>query len=256
MAWYYVLNGSSQGPVEASELQNLRQQNVLTADTMVWTQGMAEWAPFERSALVAPPVPAAAGVVPGAVQTCAECGRAFPEEEMLKYENSWVCPACKPMFFQRIREGVAPRGAFTYATVGRRFVAIFVDGLIMIAVIFVPVMIMTFMMASSMRASGGQELPGWFMPIMLVVEYGVPAAYEIFFIGRYGATPGKMLMKIRVVSADGSPISYGRATGRYFAKMLSALILYIGFIMAFWDEEKRALHDRICETRVIVPPQA
>ena len=86
---------------------------------------------------------------------------------------------------------------------------------------------------------------------MLLLEYGLPAAFEIFFIGKYGATPGKMLMKIKVVTPDGGPVSYGRATGRYFAKMLSAIILYIGFLMAFWDEEKRALHERICNTRVV-----
>ena len=62
MAWYYVLNGSSQGPVEAAELQNLRQQNVITAATPVWTQGMAEWAPFEQTALLAPTT--AAGEIP------------------------------------------------------------------------------------------------------------------------------------------------------------------------------------------------
>lgn len=252
MAWYYVLNGSSQGPLEAAELQNLRQQNVITSETPVWTQGMAEWAPFESSPLSAPTTPAGA---PASVQTCAECGKAFPEEEMLRYENSWVCPACKPMFFQRIREGVAPRGAFTYASVGRRFVAIFIDGLILVAVIFIPIVILMVAMTASMKAAGSQNLPGWFMPIMLVLEYGLPAAYEIFFIGKYGATPGKMLMKVKVVGADGGPISYGRATGRYFAKMLSGLMLYIGFIMAFWDDEKRALHDRICQTRVVVPPQ-
>jgi uncharacterized RDD family membrane protein YckC len=61
-----------------------------------------------------------------------------------------------------------------------------------------------------------------------------------------------MLMKIKVVTADGIPMSYGRSTGRYFAKILSGLIIYIGYLMAFWDEEKRALHDRICKTRVVV----
>jgi uncharacterized RDD family membrane protein YckC len=40
--------------------------------------------------------------------------------------------------------------------------------------------------------------------------------------------------------------------GRHFAKILSGIILYIGYLMAFWDDEKRALHDRICSTRVIV----
>jgi uncharacterized RDD family membrane protein YckC len=70
-------------------------------------------------------------------------------------------------------------------------------------------------------------------------------------VGKYGATLGKMAAKIRVVTADGGKVSYGRATGRYFAKLLSAFTCLIGFIMAAFDEEKRALHDRICNTRVI-----
>jgi uncharacterized RDD family membrane protein YckC len=84
------------------------------------------------------------------------------------------------------------------------------------------------------------------------VSYGLPAAYETFFIGTYGATLGKMLMKVKVIMPDGGRVSYARALGRHFAKLLSGIILYIGYLMAFWDDEKRALHDRICSTRVIV----
>ena len=50
---------------------------------------------------------------------------------------------------------------------------------------------------------------------------------------------------------NGGPIGLGRAFGRYFAKILSGLILMIGYIMAAFDSEKRALHDMICDTRVI-----
>jgi hypothetical protein len=41
------------------------------------------------------------------------------------------------------------------------------------------------------------------------------------------------------------------SVGRYFAKMLSSLTLLIGYIIAAFDEEKRSLHDRICNTRVV-----
>ena len=58
-------------------------------------------------------------------------------------------------------------------------------------------------------------------------------------------------MRLKIVRPDGAPITYLRAFGRYFAEILSTLILFIGFMMAGWDEEKRALHDRICDTRVI-----
>jgi hypothetical protein len=46
--------------------------------------------------------------------------------------------------------------------------------------------------------------------------------YETVFIGRYGATPGKMACKLLVVTADGGKVGYGRAAGRYLAKQLSA----------------------------------
>jgi len=75
--------------------------------------------------------------------------------------------------------------------------------------------------------------------------------YETFFIVKFGATPGKMAVGVKVVRPDGSGIQVGRAIGRYFSKMLSAMILYIGYIMAGFDSQKRALHDMICDTRVI-----
>ena len=71
-------------------------------------------------------------------------------------------------------------------------------------------------------------------------------------IGKYGATLGKMACRIKVVTSEGGPVSYMRALGRYFAKQLSCLTLMIGYIMAFFDKENRALHDRICDTRVVM----
>jgi uncharacterized RDD family membrane protein YckC len=60
-----------------------------------------------------------------------------------------------------------------------------------------------------------------------------------------------MVLGLKVVTANGGLISVGRAFGRYFAQILSGLILGIGYIMAAFDEQKRALHDHICGTRVI-----
>ena len=85
----------------------------------------------------------------------------------------------------------------------------------------------------------------------LLMSIVFPAAYTTWLLGKYGATVGKMACKIRVVKADGSPIQYMRALGRFFAEWLSGMILLIGYIMAAFDSEKRTLHDRICNTRVI-----
>jgi uncharacterized RDD family membrane protein YckC len=66
-----------------------------------------------------------------------------------------------------------------------------------------------------------------------------------------GATVGKMVMGLRVVTSDGQRLSFMNATGRYFAKILSAIILCIGFIMVAFTDKKRGLHDIIAGTLVI-----
>ncbi len=66
-----------------------------------------------------------------------------------------------------------------------------------------------------------------------------------------GATVGKMAMGLRVVTDQGQRLSFLNATGRYFAKIISALILCIGFIMIAFTDRKRGLHDMIAGTLVI-----
>ncbi len=65
------------------------------------------------------------------------------------------------------------------------------------------------------------------------------------------ATLGKMALGIKVTDLHGNPISFGKATGRNFAKFISALILGIGFLMAGWTEKKQALHDIMAGTLVV-----
>ena len=86
---------------------------------------------------------------------------------------------------------------------------------------------------------------------IMFLQIVIPAVYTTWFLGKYGATPGKMACKLKVVTADGGKISYARAVGRHFATWISAMIFLIGFLMAAFDTEKRTLHDRICDTRVI-----
>jgi uncharacterized RDD family membrane protein YckC len=66
-----------------------------------------------------------------------------------------------------------------------------------------------------------------------------------------GATVGKMAMGLRVVTDQGQRLSFLNATGRYFAKIISAIILCIGFIMIAFTDRKRGLHDMIASTLVI-----
>jgi uncharacterized RDD family membrane protein YckC len=60
-----------------------------------------------------------------------------------------------------------------------------------------------------------------------------------------------MLLGLKVVRPDGSPLTYWRGFGRYWGTVVSGFTCMIGYIIAAFDDEKRALHDHICSTRVI-----
>lgn len=65
------------------------------------------------------------------------------------------------------------------------------------------------------------------------------------------ATLGKKVLGLKVIRPDGSRITYLRAFGRFWATGVSCIILYIGYIMAAFTNQKKALHDMIADTRVV-----
>jgi uncharacterized RDD family membrane protein YckC len=70
---------------------------------------------------------------------------------------------------------------------------------------------------------------------------------------RYQASFGKMIFGIQVVGRDGARLSLPTAIGRNLLKLLSALILFVGFMMAGWTRRKQALHDKIMNCFVVLP---
>src|SRR4030095_1896963 len=61
---------------------------------------------------------------------CAECGRPTASDELARFGEMLVCPACKNTYAQKLREGVAPRTAVRYAGFWIRFLAVIIDGII------------------------------------------------------------------------------------------------------------------------------
>jgi uncharacterized RDD family membrane protein YckC len=187
--------------------------------------------------------------------TCAECFTEFDESEMVKYGDQHVCGSCKSTFFQRVKEGVhVDSTSMDYKGFWIRFAATFIDGIItnlaQFAIMFVLGMAMGTMNDPSQM--GEPSATQMIMSVLIIlVSIVISVGYEVYFIGKFGATWGKMACNVKVVKADGSPVGYGLATGRFFAKIISGIILGIGYIMAAFDEEKRSLHDRICNTRVV-----
>ena len=198
------------------------------------------------------PAPAPATQRPPAeLDSCSQCNRILPKDELMRFENDRVCAQCKPLYLQRLKEGVKPATMLVYAGFWVRFLASVIDGVMWQVISYgAGFLIGTVGSGRSAMAWTGGTFDSATCLLTLVLM-ALQVAYEVYFIGRFGATLGKMALKLKVVRPDGSPVSYMRALGRHFAKYLSAIILLIGYIMAAFDEEKRALHDRICDTRVV-----
>jgi len=230
---------------------------------MVWRQGMPQWQAYavvagESTAGGVPaeegPSPVASSQVAPGSAVCSECGRVLPADDVISIAGRRVCAACKPAFLQRVREG-SVRAVLTYGGFWIRFAARIVDGIILWivnAVIAVPIMASLALTGTVVTPT--PEAPFAMLTAQLILAFFqilVAATYETVFIGRFAATPGKMACRLKVVRPDGGRVSYARALGRYGGTFISGIILCIGYIIAAFDDEKRALHDRICDTRVI-----
>ena len=119
-----------------------------------------------------------------------------------------------------------------YAGFWIRTGAYIIDILVMIPVSLV----MTFVVGDPM---------GSFINLLIGIAY-----YALMESSSYQATLGKMAVGIKVGDMDGDQISVANAIGRYFAKIISALLMLIGFMMVGWDEKKQGLHDKMAGTTV------
>jgi uncharacterized RDD family membrane protein YckC len=123
--------------------------------------------------------------------------------------------------------------------------------------------------ATSDRASFGQRLLSWIIDTIIVaVVSGVIGAivgdggnfigfllglgYFVYFEGSpSGQTVGKRAMGIRVVTEAGGPLGHGLATGRYFARWLSAIPCALGYFWMLWDDQKQTWHDKLVHSYVV-----
>ena len=130
-----------------------------------------------------------------------------------------------------------------YAGFWRRFAAWFLD-LLILGVVTVPLNLAfgdsagSDRMAYSPEAQSISTALGWLY-------------FALMESSARQATLGKMALGIRVTDLDGNRIGFGKATGRYFAKILSALILFIGFLMVAFTQRKQGLHDILAGTLVV-----
>jgi len=186
---------------------------------------------------------------------CSECGRPTPTGELARFGDRLICGYCKDAYAQKLREGVPAQNVVRYGGFWIRFVAYFIDSIIVS--IGGSVIQLAIFGLPTVPAPDPNNPFGPLMSLMpqlvgrMAVGTVLSLVYFTLFWWKLGASPGMMAFGLRVVRPTGAPIGLGRAIGRYFAMLLNMFTLYIGFIIAGFDREKRGLHDMICDTRVI-----
>lgn len=145
-----------------------------------------------------------------------------------------------------------------YAGFWRRVVASLLDALVLMIVMGVVGgllggIVVRMVVHSSDKAAGGPP-PALFGAIGLL--------YVAAFVGWWlyhalmessgsQATVGKLALGIKVTDLDGQRIGFGRATGRFFGKIISSFILNIGYLMAAFTARKQGLHDIMADCLVV-----
>jgi uncharacterized RDD family membrane protein YckC len=259
MQWYYAEQGRQVGPLDEAALDNLVAAGIVRDDTLVWREGMGSWTSHAsmRGPRNAGHSPVAAPAAPVAVMTqvCGECGKPFWLGDLVPIGPAYICAACKPIFLQRLREGGGQAlGALHYAGFWIRLVARVIDGVLLTIVRFA--VLLPLGLTSSVFPTAGTPTQNLAGPLRVAAFSSLLAlvinlAYEAYFVSARGATIGKMVLGLKVVRADGTKVSTGLAVGRYFGMLVSDFTLLIGYVVAAFDSEKRALHDRMCDTRVV-----
>jgi uncharacterized RDD family membrane protein YckC len=199
------------------------------------------------------------------VLACSQCGRTFAHSDLVQIAGSWVCADCKPAFLSRVMAsgaaGASPL-AWRYGGFWVRFGARFIDGL----VFMVPVIVFAALLIPNLIRTRGQvpsaPNPAFaafgFMTFFLVL-FLAGGCYEILMLKYRSATLGKMACGLKVIRSDGRSLSWGVCFGRFFMwnvvtsgiPYINSIIMLVSAIMLGVDDEKRALHDRVCDTRVI-----
>jgi len=131
---------------------------------------------------------------------------------------------------------------------GPRLAAAMIDGIIL-GLVNIPITLLltgTVLQTDTTAAYSGMGL------IATLINYALNIGYFVYMeSSAYQATVGKQVMGLKVVATDGTRITAGNSLGRWFSKLVSGIILGIGYLMVLWDKDKQALHDKMAHTYVV-----
>jgi uncharacterized RDD family membrane protein YckC len=270
--WYYVDSQQQRhGPVDGDAVAALFRDGTLGRASLVWREGMQEWTALinvapELRLDMTPPSPPAPETADTPVATEVEVerpltGRAvftasepsYAQPEAILRAKPAVSPGDSPYAAPRAEIGARAYGTpvqdghVVYAGFWKRVAASVIDSL----AIGIPVGIVAAILGG--LAGGGFSSLETFNAVQTLSSYLLGAIAFAWFHSSAGllATPGKLAVGIKVVRTDGDKITFLRGFGRYWAYLLSSLLLCIGLIMAAFTERKQGLHDLMCDTLVV-----
>jgi len=169
-------------------------------------------------------------------------------------DNASYCSACG----YQLVIGDSPAITYeSYAGFWKRFGAFIIDSVVLVVITCVCAVIAVIVFGAAMFSTLFSTFLGAFLAIIAVVGYYLFAIvlgwlyFTLMESSARQATLGKMAMGIVVIDINGNRISFVRANIRYWSKILSSFIFFIGYILAAFTEKKQALHDLIANTFVI-----
>jgi uncharacterized RDD family membrane protein YckC len=152
-----------------------------------------------------------------------------------------------------------------YAGFWLRFVAVIIDGLLLGSIQFIAIMPVLGLMGIGM-ATDIQNLEtadettmapmiGQMMAmagVTQIVFLTIQTLYYAFMeSSKYQASVGKIVLGLKVIDINGERLDFTKALVRNLCKIISSMILFIGYLMAAFTEKKQALHDMIASTLVV-----
>jgi len=188
---------------------------------------------------------------------CSQCGSQNEASAAFcqKCGASLAIPAAPPLVMTPAVPVVVVATVSPYAGFWIRVLATIIDRLILGGGLITQYII--YVLPAMIKASQGgfdEDRPHFvfaFAPIVWVIAFAVSWAYEAFLTSsEWQGTVGKRVLGLKVTDLNGNRISLARATGRFFAKLLSFAICYVGVIMVAFTERKQGLHDIIAGTLV------
>ena len=186
---------------------------------------------------------------------CGNCGEILAGAPKAGGDSAPVKPAPPPAVPPgHTRLAPPPAVRPYYAGFWKRFAAYFIDEIILSFIGLLLLLVVVGIVGIPMGLSGMDE--DYIAPMVMVyfgiIDFVLNWLYHTVMesSGRQ-ATLGKMAMGIVVTDMEGNRISFGRANGRFWSKILSGLFFCIGYIIAGFTEKKQALHDLIAATFVV-----